>query len=93
MTKNVLERANEIVQERGKSYGHPYNGFNRVAKLWSALLGVEITADQVVKCMLCVKLARLSETPSHQDSIDDLAGYTWVLDEVIKVMRGVDVEA
>ena len=90
---NILERANDIVQERGQSYGHPYAGFNRVAKMWSAMLGVDVTAEQVVRCMICLKLARLSETPQHQDSIDDLAGYTWVLDEVVKVMRGVDVTA
>lgn len=88
---NVLERANEIVQERGKSYGHPYDDFTRTAKLWSAILGVEVTADQVIKCMICVKLSRLSATPHHQDSIDDVAGYDWCLDEVVKVMRGVDV--
>lgn len=90
--KNVLERANQIVQERGKSYGHPYEDFTRTAKMWSALLGFEVTADQVIKCMICVKLSRLSATPKHQDSIDDIPGYGWCLDEVIQVMRGVDIE-
>jgi hypothetical protein len=89
--KNVLERANEIVQERGKSYGHPHDHFSRVAKLWSVLLGVPVTADQVVKCMLALKLDRLSETPHHQDSIDDIAGYAWCLDEVIQKMNKLDI--
>lgn len=91
--RNVLERANDIVQERGKSYGHPYEDFCKTAKMWSALLGIEVTPDQVAKCMICVKLSRLTATPQHQDSVDDVAGYTWCLDEVLKVMRGVDVEA
>lgn len=91
MARNVLERANEIVQERGKSYGHPIDDFQRTAKMWSALLGVEVTADQVIKCMICVKLSRLSASPRHQDSIDDLAGYAWCLDEVTQLLKGVDV--
>ncbi len=91
--KNVLEKANGIVQQRGESYGHPYEDFSRTAKMWSAILGVEITPDQCVKCMIAVKLSRLSETPQHQDSVDDLAGYTWCLDEILKVMRGVDITA
>lgn len=86
--KNVLERANEIVQERGKSYGHPFEDYSRTAQMWSAILGVHITADQCIKCMIAVKLSRLSKTPDHQDSIDDLAGYSWCLDEVVKKMKG-----
>ena len=90
--KNVLERANEIVQERGKSYGTPYDDFSKTAKMWSAILGIEITPDQCIKCMIAVKLSRLSATPQHQDSIDDLAGYTWCLDEVVKIQRSMDVK-
>ncbi len=90
---NVLERANQIVQERGKSYGHPYEDFKRTAMIWSAILGIEVTPDQVAKCMIGLKLSRLSETPLHQDSIDDIVGYGWTLDEVTKVMRGVDIVA
>jgi len=39
-----------------------------------------------------MKLSRLSATPEHQDSIDDVAGYAWCLDEVTQVINGVDVE-
>lgn len=88
---NVLERANDIVQQRDQSYGHPYEGFKRIAMIWSAILGIDVRPDQVAKCMIGVKLSRLSETFDHQDSVDDMAGYTWTLDEVLKVMRGVDV--
>lgn len=85
--ENVLERANQIVKNRGENYGHPFDDFNKTALMWSAILGVKVTPDQVAKCMICVKLSRLSETPDHQDSIDDLAGYTWCLDEVTKKMK------
>jgi len=88
---NVLERANGIVKERGGSYGTPYADFKRTAMIWSAILGIDVKPDQVAKCMIGVKLSRLSETPDHQDSIDDIAGYTWCLDEVNKVLKGVDI--
>lgn len=87
---NVLQRANTIVQDRGKSYGHPFEDYQRTAKMWSAILGIEVTPDQAIKCMIAVKLSRLSQTPDHQDSIDDIAGYTWCLDEVRKVMASQD---
>ena len=83
-TENVLERANSIVKQRGESYGHPYDDFSRTAMIWSAILGITVTADQVAKCMIGLKLSRLSETPDHQDSIDDVTGYSWCLDEVVK---------
>lgn len=82
--QSVLEKAQAIVAERGKTYGTPINDFTRLAKLWSAILGTPITAEQTIRCMIAVKLSRLSETPGHEDSILDIAGYAWVLDEVRK---------
>jgi hypothetical protein len=82
--KNVLERANDIVQQRGESYGHPHDDFTKTAMIWSAILGIEVRPDQVALCMMGVKMSRLAETPDHQDSVDDIAGYTWCLDEVLK---------
>lgn len=79
----VLEEAIKIVKERGEVYGHPYDDFMRTALIWSGILGINITADQVVKCMIGVKLSRLYETPDHIDSIIDIAGYADCLGEVI----------
>jgi hypothetical protein len=48
--------------------------------------------------MLYVKQARLSKTQNHLDSIKDIAGYAYVINEVVKAMsemqgQGVDVPA
>jgi len=65
-----------ITQRRGAVYGHPYDNFLRTAKLWSVVLGVEVTPLQVAQCMRLVKEARLIETPDHIDSLIDISGYS-----------------
>ena len=37
-------------------------------------LGQDVTPEQVL-CMTCLKVARLMETPKHEDSWVDIAGY------------------
>jgi len=39
------------------------------------VLGQSVTPEQVVLCMTCLKVARLMETPDHEDSWVDIAGY------------------
>ena len=47
----------------------------RIASLWSVVLGQDVTPEQVALCMTCLKVARLMETPAHEDSWVDIAGY------------------
>ncbi|MGK2965525.1 MAG: DUF6378 domain-containing protein [Tepidiformaceae bacterium] len=61
--------------ERGETYGHPSDDFGRTAALWTAYLGVAVTAEQVGICLALVKVSRLAATPGHKDSLVDLAGY------------------
>jgi hypothetical protein len=84
----LLQHALTVVEERGQSYGDATTLFNQIAKRWSLTLGVEITASQVVLCMLDLKLARLSNDPTHTDSMVDVAGYAAVLAEVTKQSGG-----
>lgn len=49
--------------------------FNRIAKLWEPILGVEITATDVALCLTQLKVARLITSPAHKDSWVDAAGY------------------
>lgn len=61
--------------DRRDVYGHPADDFKRIADMWSAYLGVPITAEQVGMCQILVKVGRLAHTPGHWDSICDTAGY------------------
>lgn len=75
-----------IPAQRQPIYGHPALNFARNAILWSGLLANKllkpITSQEVAIMMAGVKLARLIESPAHQDSIDDVGGYMSCLEQV-----------
>ena len=71
----ALREAISAVEERGESYGDVRQNHQRIADLWSVVLGQVVTPEQVVMCMTCLKVARLIETPDHEDSWVDIAGY------------------
>ena len=72
---SVLDEAKAVIKERGENYDHPLINHQRIAALWSVVLGTQVTPLQVVQCMIAVKLARLIATPDHRDSLTDLCGY------------------
>lgn len=43
--------------------------------MWSGVLGVDVTPEDVALMMACLKISRLRSTPHHHDSIVDLIGY------------------
>lgn len=75
MSETILEEANRLVNgPRQGDYGHPLEDFRRTAAIWSAILGVEVTPQQVGLCMIGVKLSR--ECNGHKrDNLVDAAGY------------------
>ena len=82
-TQNILEEANELVNgARQASYGHPLDDFTRTAKMWSAILGCEVTAEQVGLCMCAVKISRQCNKPKR-DNLVDLAGYALTVEMVL----------
>ena len=78
----LLQQAIETLAERGESYGSPDAMFHNVAKRWSLTLGVEVTAIQVITCLIELKLARLNSNTQHYDSVVDIAGYAALLNEL-----------
>jgi len=73
--KDILEEALELTTgARQAQYGPPTQDFDRTAKMWSALKGIEFTARDVALFMICIKLSR----ETHQKKRDnwvDIAGY------------------
>ena len=87
MTKKnqtVLEEANSIIYgDRQKAYGSVTINFGRIAKIWSAVLGIDVTAEQVGLCMVGVKMAREVNKP-NRDNLVDIAGYAGTIEKLNK---------
>lgn len=83
-TPSFFDKVKAVTEERGKSYGSPKTGFQRAALLKAVVGDCKDPLARHVLEMLCVKIARLIETPSHADSWLDVAGYAWTGNEVTK---------
>lgn len=71
-----ISRAIPLVYgDRQSTYGHPSEDFARTAGMWKALFGWDVRPEDVPLAMVTVKLSRLRQTPDHQDSMTDVAGY------------------
>ena len=77
-----LKHVANVIAERSALYGDASTSMAAIATRWSVTLGREITAAQVVLCLLDLKLARLARDPSHEDSAVDVCGYAALLHEL-----------
>ena len=80
--KKFLKHVANVIAERSTQYGNAGGSMAAIAARWSATLGREITAAQVVLCLLDLKLARLTHDPTHEDSVVDVCGYAALLHEL-----------
>ena len=82
--KYFLDEAEKLINgPRAKEYGPAKFNHERIARIWSVILDREVTAQEVVACMVGVKLARLAETIEHDDSWVDIIGYAALGGEII----------
>ena len=71
-----IARAAPLVHgDRQGEYGHPADDFARTAGMWRALFGWDVRPEDVCLAMIAVKLSRLRQSPHHEDSATDIAGY------------------
>ena len=79
-----LDEAEKLINgPRAKEYGPAKFNHERIAQIWSIILKRKVTAQEVVACMVGVKLARLAETIEHDDSWVDIIGYAALGGEII----------
>ena len=70
------EAARLISSERNVHYGPPSENFDRIARLWSVILGTKISMEDVAMCMVALKMARYASKSGYQpDTWIDIAGY------------------
>lgn len=82
--KSILMEAEDITNgARNKAYGHPLDDYTKTAKMWSGVLAkklkVDITPEEAMLCMCCVKISREVNKPAR-DNLVDLAGYANCVD-------------
>jgi hypothetical protein len=72
---DLLNLAAKTIAERGRQYGPVEAAFDRITKLFKLTTGKDITIYEAAMLMHCVKLARISESPSLEDSYVDGINY------------------
>lgn len=82
--------ANLISGDRAKDYGDAAESFTRLAALWTPILGVDVTPEQVALCLTQLKISRLIQSPGHTDSWVDAAGYIALGSEIAAKSRDAD---
>lgn len=66
-----------ILAAREDEYGSAQENFEKIGKVWAALLEIEeIPPYQVALMMDALKTVRLFRNPDHEDSWLDKEGYT-----------------
>lgn len=75
--QQMLEEAADIISgQRDTQYGGPEDNFGRIAKIWSVILGIEVTTEDVAMMMVGLKVARYANKSGFQgDTWVDIAGY------------------
>lgn len=85
VTNSVLDDAHNAVHgDRYDDYGHPAVNLERTAKMWSAMLGIEVDGEMVAALFIAAKLSRHMHEPKR-DNVVDIAGYAeamWLCHEV-----------
>lgn len=81
--ESILLTANELTHgPRDGVYGTPQKNHERIAAMWSVILGIEVQPYQAALCMAALKIARLVASPDHVDSYVDGAAYMAIAGEL-----------
>ena len=80
--EEILQQAiNLTMGDRNEQNGDPKENHQRIARIWSVVLGIEVEPYQVALCMAGLKLARLAYNPLD-DSFIDGAAYLAIAGEI-----------
>jgi len=78
-----MKAASDLMDgERAKDYGDALEMHRRIAAGWTEILGVDVKPHEAALCMAWLKIARLVETPGHEDSYVDLVAYGSLAGEI-----------
>ena len=76
MRNEILSEANRLIHgDRAVDYGDARTSFEGISALWSTILRHQVSPQDVARCMIALKMVRLSASPQKVDSWVDIAGY------------------
>jgi hypothetical protein len=80
--ENILQEADRITSTtRPSDHGHPKEQLPLAAALWSPILGIEVTPEQVALCMVQLKVSRYLARPKRDDLVD-ICGWTRTIERL-----------
>ena len=80
--EDVLRTAGELITgDRQATYGSAKDSHARIAGMWSAYLGVDVTEVDVAAMMVLLKVSR-SRASDHSDNWVDVCGYAAIAGEL-----------
>jgi len=75
----ILRVAGQLISgDRHDTYGDAKTSHKRIADMWSAYLGIELSASDVAACMVLMKVSRTKgqvDGKGHSDNWVDICGY------------------
>ena len=81
-TSNVLHDADAIVSgERWDEHGDPCINLNRIAAMWAATFGWDVTGEDVALAMILFKISR-AKAGHTRDNLVDIAGYARTIEMI-----------
>lgn len=81
--KKIMKAAADLMDgERAQDYGDAHEMHRRIAAGWTEILGVKVEPHEAALCMAWLKIARLVETPGHEDSYVDGVAYFALAGEI-----------
>lgn len=79
----ILEQAARIISgDREDDYGDAAPSFDRIAGMWEAYLGVEMSAVDVANMMILLKVSRSITSADKLDTWYDICGYAALAGEI-----------
>ena len=65
----------ELIEQKGEDYGKPELFFGALSKIWTEMLGKQISKSDAVAMMVAFKALRATNNPALKDSWVDIQGY------------------
>ena len=84
-SNSVAAEAERIITgARRDAYGPVRESFERIATMWSAVVGRPLTVEEVAAMMVCLKVCRELGGKHHRDNLVDVVGYTLLWDRMVE---------